>query len=267
MPKNSQESHRFHLVDPSPWPILTGLAALQLVLGFVLYFNYYSVARIVIALALGQIMYYVGSWFVDIIVESTYQGNHTEAVVRGLRYGMALFIVSEVMFFFSFFWAFFHFSLSPSIWIGCVWPPQGVIKINPYAIPLFNTVVLLCSGVFLVYAHSSIVAGEFLHATWGLVFTIIYGLIFISAQFYEYVTLPLSIDDGAYGSAFFLLTGFHGLHVVAGLVMLSASLYRLQHNQLLQEQHLGFEFAAWYWHFVDVVWLFLFIFVYIWGGL
>ena len=199
-------------------------------------------------------------WFSDIIIESTFEGNHTIKVQQGVRFGMCLFIVSEIMFFFSFFWSFFHCSLSPSIGIGCIWPPVGILTLDPWGLPLWNTIILLSSGVTITYAHKALICGDRYYTT-----IVCYGLIFTLIQAYEYNIAPFSMNDGVFGSLFFILTGFHGLHVLVGSIFLMVCLYRQVSYHFLTNQHVGFECAAWYWHFVDVVWLGLFILVYIWG--
>jgi heme/copper-type cytochrome/quinol oxidase subunit 3 len=205
-------------------------------------------------------------WWRDVVSEATFEGHHTNIVQLGLRYGMILFIVSEVMFFFAFFWAFFASSLTPTIEIGNIWPPKGIVTFNPFEVPLVNTLILLCSGVTVTYAHHSITAGQKLDAFWGLLVTIILAIIFTCFQGFEYVTAVFKISDGIFGSTFFMATGFHGFHVFVGTVFLIVCLVRIYYNHFTVEHHFGFEAAAFYWHFVDVVWLFLYVAVYCWGG-
>jgi len=179
---------------------------------------------------------------------------------------MVLFIVSEIMFFFSFFWAFFHFSLAPSIWIGGVWPPKDFPVLNPWLLPLFNSVILVSSGVSVTWAHRAIVNGNRSDVIIGLIITICWGVLFTGCQYIEYIDAPFSIRDNVYGSIFFLLTGFHGAHVLIGTAFLFVCLIRHINYHFLDTQHIGLEAAIWYWHFVDVVWLFLFCTIYIWGS-
>ena len=183
-----------------------------------------------------------------------------------MGYGMLLFIVSEVMFFFAFFWAFFHSSVNPSIFIGGVWPPAYIVTLDPWKIPLLNTILLLSSGASVTWAHHAIVLGSKYQGCVALIVTIILASIFSGLQGFEYVTAPFSISDGIYGSCFYMLTGFHGFHVIVGTIFLAVGLLRLYLNHFTRQHHFGFEAAAWYWHFVDVVWLFLFITVYWWGS-
>jgi len=188
-------------------------------------------------------------------------------VLKGLALGMILFIVSEIMFFFAFFWSYFYFAFNPSFVLGCVWPPMYLVVLNPFEVPLLNTCLLLTSGASLTWCHHSILFGDKYEAVLSLFFTIFLGVIFTLWQLFEYQTAPFSISDSVYGSIFYLTTGFHGFHVLVGTIFLSVCLYRLYFDHFTKEQHFGFEAAAWYWHFVDVVWLFLYIVFYLWGSL
>jgi cytochrome c oxidase subunit 3 len=205
-------------------------------------------------------------WFRDVISEGTYLGNHTLAVQRGLNMGVALFIVSEALFFLAIFWTFFHSALSPTIELGTQWPPMGIEAINPFELPLLNTVILLSSGVTVTYAHHSLIQGNRSGALWGLIFTIVLAVIFTACQGIEYSVSSFTISDGAYGSCFFFGTGFHGLHVIIGTIFLLVGFWRMLAYHLTENHHLGLESGILYWHFVDVVWLFLYVSVYYWGS-
>jgi len=211
-------------------------------------------------------------WFNDIILEATFEGHHTLRVQSGLRYGIALFIVSEVLFFFAFFWAFFHSSVSPSIFIGNVWPINGISVLSAWGLPLLNTIILLSSGVSVTWAHRAILTDSTstintrLHSLNALFITIIYGVIFLFVQRFEYINAGFTINDGIYGTVFYSTTGLHGLHVLVGTVFLIVCLIRHINYHFTCEHHIGLEAAIWYWHFVDVVWLFLFVSIYWWGG-
>ena len=263
--KYTNELHPFHMVNSSPWPLFTSLSLLNLALSFISYFHFFKGGSYHFLLSLGLVIFYMFRWFADIIIEATYEGCHTTKVQQGIRLGMVLFIVSEVCFFFSFFWAFFHSSLAPSLSIGFVWPPVGIITLDPWGLPLWNTIILLSSGVSITCAHRAILAGERSATINGLIFTILYGIIFIFVQAYEYSVAPFSINDGIFGSLFFMLTGFHGFHILVGTIFLIVCLYRQINYHFTRRHHVGLEASIWYWHFVDVVWLFLFVLVYIWG--
>lgn len=260
----SHQYHPYHLVDPSPWPYIGGCSALFTTIGAVMYFHYNQAW--VALLGLTALVFTMIVWWRDVIRESTFQGHHTLIVKQGLKYGMILFIVSEVCFFFSFFWAFFHSSLAPAIEIGAVWPPKGIDVLNPFSVPLLNTAVLLSSGATVTWAHHGIISGKRKEAIIGLTLTVLLGLLFTSLQAMEYYEAPFAISDSVYGSTFFVATGFHGLHVIIGTTFLMVCLIRLIAYQLTQHHHFGFEASAWYWHFVDVVWLFLYVCIYWWGS-
>ena len=205
-------------------------------------------------------------WFRDIISEGTYLGNHTLAVQRGLNIGVALFIVSEALFFLAIFWTFFHSALSPTVELGAQWPPMGIEAIDPFELPLLNTVILLSSGVTVTYAHHSLIQGNRSGSLYGLVFTIILAGIFTMFQGIEYSVSSFTISDGSFGSCFYFGTGFHGLHVIIGTAFLAVGFWRMLAYHLTENHHLGLESGILYWHFVDVVWLFLYLSVYYWGS-
>jgi cytochrome c oxidase subunit 3 len=261
------QRHPFHLVDPSPWPFLASFSALTTTTGFVMYMHCYSGGLYLFIIGFFSIVNVSFFWWRDVIRESTFQGHHTKAVQSGLRWGMILFIVSEIMFFFAFFWAFFASSLSPSLEIGGIWPPPGIDILNPWEIPLLNTAILLLSGVTCTWSHNAIVLGNRQSAFVSLALTIFLGATFTFLQIFEYLDANFTISDSIYGSVFFLATGFHGFHVLIGSTFLLVCLLRLFNYHFTTQHHFGFEAAAWYWHFVDVVWLFLFVSIYWWGGL
>lgn len=266
MATSKKIAHPYHLVDPSPWPLMGSIGALVTTMGAVMYMHSYIGGEIIFPLGLFIILLTMYVWWRDIIREATYQGLHTQAVQKGLRYGMILFIISEVFFFLAFFWAFFHSSLAPSVELGAVWPPKGIEALNPWEVPLLNTVILLSSGASITWAHHSIVAGDRKGSIYALIITIVLAITFTILQGYEYYEAPFTIADGIYGSTFFMATGFHGFHVIVGTIFISVCLVRLIQYHFTRHHHFGFEAAAWYWHFVDVVWLFLFISIYWWGS-
>ena len=264
--KYLKTKHSFHLVDPSPWPLVASLGALMMTTGGVLYMHKFYGGGQLLLTGFFIILYVMYTWWRDIVREATYEEQHTFAVQRGLRLGMILFIVSEIMFFFAFFWAFFHSSLAPTFAIGGVWPPQAIDTIQTSGIPLTNTFFLLSSGATVTWAHHAIIVRAKKQALVGLILTLILAILFTGLQGLEYYEAPFSISDSVYGSCFYMATGFHGFHVFVGTISLLVSFIRIIFNHFTNTHHFGFESAAWYWHFVDVVWLFLFITVYWWGG-
>jgi len=263
--KNCQR-HPFHLVDPSPWPLVASFSAFFFTFGMTMYMHGYTGGGFLTFTGLISVIYVFYTWLRDIVREATYEGQHTKQVQAGLKNGMLLFIISEVMFFFAFFWAFFHSALAPVPEIGSVWPPQGIDTINAWGIPLLNTVILLTSGATITWAHHAIIFGDRKNAILSLFITIALAVFFTFLQAFEYIEASFSISDSVYGSTFFLATGFHGFHVIIGTIFIAVTTIRLIRHHFTREHHFGFEAAAWYWHFVDVVWLFLFVTIYWWGG-
>ena len=253
----------FHLVEIRPWPIIGSIGALFLTRGTANWFHTKNYTLITIGLAI--VIITIIQWWRDVTREGTIQGFHTIATARGLRLGIILFIVSEICFFFAFFWRFFHRRLAPTIEIGNIWPPVGVNPLSPWGVPLLNTVVLLSSGVSITWSHHSLLANKYQEAKFRLFITVILGFYFTMLQIIEYIETRFSLRDRVYGTTFFVATGFHGLHVIIGSTFLIVCYIRHLLNHFTQSHHLGFEAAAWYWHFVDVVWLFLFISIYWWG--
>nr|YP_010868510.1 cytochrome c oxidase subunit III [Apatetica glabra]WGU20043.1 cytochrome c oxidase subunit 3 [Apatetica glabra] len=261
---STHKNHPFHLVDMSPWPLLGALSAMITMIGLIKWFHFFNHNLFLLGFIITSLIMY--QWWRDITREGTFLGLHTYSVTMGLRWGMILFITSEVFFFISFFWSFFHSSLSPSIELGMMWPPKGIEPFNPIQIPLLNTLILLTSGLTVTWAHHSLMENDFNQTTQGLTLTVMLGIYFSILQAYEYIEAPFSISDSVYGSCFFLTTGFHGIHVIIGTTFLLVCLIRHLNNHFSSIHHFGFEAAAWYWHFVDVVWLFLYISIYWWGS-
>nr|APX40465.1 cytochrome c oxidase subunit 3 [Cryptocephalus pominorum] len=257
------KNHPFHLVDYSPWPIISALGTLTMMTGLIQWFHQSNYNLLLIGLL--TISMVSIQWWRDITRESTFQGQHTMKVSMGMRWGMILFITSEILFFLSFFWSFFHNSLAPSIELGLNWPPKSIQAFNPLEIPLLNTLILLTSGLTVTWAHHSLMENNYNKAMQGLILTVTLGIYFTMLQGFEYIQAPFTISDSVYGSSFFVATGFHGLHVIIGTTFLTVCLIRLFLNHFSNIHHFGFEAAAWYWHFVDVVWLFLYISIYWWG--
>jgi len=260
------QAHPYHMVSPSPWPILTSANLWTLTASAALTMHMFSNLSNIFFISLFIVMYSFALWFRDVIAEATYSGNHTLAVQKGINIGVALFIVSEVFFFLAIFWAFFHSGISPDVEIGSQWPPLGIQAINPFELPLLNTIILLSSGVTVTYAHHSLIEGNRAGTLYGLLYTIILASIFTFFQGVEYTVSSFTISDGIFGSCFYFGTGFHGLHVIIGTIFILVGLWRVLAYHLTDNHHLGLEAGILYWHFVDIVWIFLYVFIYYWGS-
>lgn len=288
-------NHDYHIIDPSPWPLLGSVGALIMGVGGVALMRFLNLQNQrdgaptesaefmlfglnlagpwIFIIGLIVVLYTMFAWWSDVIKES-HAGNHTKVVQIHLRYGMLLFIASEVMFFVAWFWAYFDASLFAGevaqfervAHTGGHWPPQGIEILDPMHLPLFNTIILLLSGTTVTWAHHSLVHGERSMLKWMLALTVVLGILFSYVQFYEYAHAPFAFSGSVYGATFFMATGFHGFHVLVGTIFLIVCLLRAMSGHFKPEKHFGFEAAAWYWHFVDVVWLFLFFAIYIWGS-
>jgi cytochrome c oxidase subunit III len=265
-------NHDYHILEPDIWPLVGSMSALTFTSGMVLGFYpdlFGAASSFVMWAGLAGLIATFFMWFKNIVVEAE-RGDHTPVVQLHMRYGMILFIASEVMFFVGWFWAWFDFSLFPSTLtdvIGGVWPPAAIEEVlDPFALPLLNTLILLCSGTTVTWAHHSLIHGDRQGLKQGLWATIVLGALFSMIQAYEYAVAPFAFGGNTYSSAFYMATGFHGFHVLVGTIFLAVCLYRTYLGHFTSRQHFGFEAAAWYWHFVDVVWLFLFVVIYVWGG-
>jgi len=282
--------HDYHILAPSPWPLLTSLSALATAVGLVFWLHETMSAWLFGAGIVGLFASVI-AWWVDVVDEAEHKGDHTPVVQTHHRIGMMLFIASEVMFFVAWFWAFFDASLFPNQLqailgdvplakaglgqikqyvradaLGGIWPPQGIEVFNAWRLPLLNTLILLLSGCTLTYSHHALIHNDRKGFMWGLGITIAWGFIFSCLQLLEYVEAPFAFKESIYGATFFLATGFHGFHVIMGTVFLLVCFIRGAKGHFKPNHHFGFEAAAWYWHFVDVVWLFLFLAIYIWGN-
>jgi len=292
---SSDAKHDYHLVDPSPWPAVGSVFAFAMFVGAVLWmhkgydrFGVLSGTPYIFGIGLAGVLYTMASWWRDVIRESVEFGNHTPVVKLHLRYGMLLFIASEVMFFVAWFWAFFNASIFHADAGVATWPPAGIVTLDPWHFPLLNTLILLTSGTTVTWAHHAIQTGDRKGAVQGLFITVLLGMSFTAIQAYEYAHAPFTFGfnnlalgpftdpvhvslanpgnlQAIYGSTFFMATGFHGFHVIIGTIFLIVCLFRAMAGQFTPTRHFGFEAAAWYWHFVDVVWLFLFACIYVWG--
>lgn len=252
------------MVNISPWPLIGASRAFIVATGLLVWFKRGRLGLLSVGLL--RLVLSRLQWWRDVTRESTIQGLHTLAVQARIKWGILLFIISEVIFFFSFFWSFFHHRLSPGWELGLVWPPAGVHPCDPFEIPLLGTLILLSSGGFCTWTHHSLLEGNLSEAKISLLVTVLLGALFSIAQLGEYAEASFTMADSVYGSTFFVITGFHGLHVIIGTIFLVVSLSRIRAGHFNPGHHFGFEAAAWYWHFVDVVWLFLYTFLYWWGS-
>jgi len=263
-----EKHHDYHILHPSLWPFMGAVSAFIMLFGAVLLFHGHGPWMALIGVV--GVAYVMFAWWSDVIHEAN-TGDHTPVVRIGLRFGFILFITSEVMFFGAWFWAFFKNALYPmgpqSPLVDGVWPPAGIETFNPWHLPLINTLILLCSGAAATWAHHALVHENNRKDMFnGLVIAIILGLLFTTFQAYEYSHAAFGFSGNIYGATFFMATGFHGAHVIIGTIFLFVCLMRVKAGQFTPDRHIGFEAAAWYWHFVDVVWLFLFGVIYIWGS-
>lgn len=272
MTNSKHQNHPYHLVNPSPWPALSAFSLLAVTMGGVMFMHHKTGGLAVLAVGLALLVFFAFSWWRDTIREGRTDGDnaHSFEVKKGLRFGMVLFIVSEIMFFAAFFWAFFSVSTLPKLPLADMWqiadgtwPPAGIKPFDPFHLPLLNTLILLLSGTTVTWAHHALIHKDQKTTVLALALTVFLGLAFTSLQAYEYTHAAFGFKDGIYASTFFMATGFHGFHVIIGTIFLAVCLMRAKNGSLSPEHHLGFEFAAWYWHFVDAVWLFLFVFVYL----
>lgn len=265
-----EKNHDYHILNPSIWPFVGSVGAFIMLFGAVKLMH--GTGPWMFLIGLVAVLYTMFAWWSEVVSESRV-GDHTPVVRIGLRYGFILFITSEVMFFVAWFWSFFKHAIYPmdpagmSPIVDGVWPPAGIETFDPWHLPLINTLILLCSGAAATWAHHALVhENNRTDMRNGLILAIALGAIFTVFQVYEYGHAAFGFAGNIYGANFFMATGFHGAHVVIGTIFLFICLLRLMKGDFTPEKHIGFEAAAWYWHFVDVVWLFLFAAVYIWGG-
>jgi len=264
------KNHDYHILPPAITPLMGAMSALVMAVGAVSWMHPDSMPAhggIIFILGVLGVLATMFMWWSDVVREA-HAGDHTPVVQLHLRYGMILFIASEVMFFVGWFWAYFDFALFPSALppIDGLFPSKGIEVLNAFELPLLNTLILLCSGTTITWAHHSLIHGDRDGLKKGLWATILLGALFTCIQAYEYAHAPFAFGTTPYGSAFYMATGFHGFHVLVGTIFLIVCQIRAYKGHFTPRQHFGFEAAAWYWHFVDVVWLFLFLAIYVWGG-
>ncbi|WMS43867.1 cytochrome c oxidase subunit 3 [Acuticoccus sp. MNP-M23] len=284
MASGSKPNHDYHILEPSPWPLVGSVGALVMAVGAValMRWNKGDVLMVagtdiggwgIFAVGLAIVLGTMAGWWADTVKESLH-GDHTPIVKLHLRYGMILFIASEVMFFVAWFWAYFDVALFPDELrfplrveeTGGMWPPVSIETFDPWHLPLFNTMILLLSGTTVTWAHHALLENDKEGLRLGLLCTVALGALFSLVQIFEYTHAAFAFDGNIYGATFFMATGFHGFHVFVGTIFLAICLWRASKNHFTPQRHFGFEAAAWYWHFVDVVWLFLFLAIYVWGA-
>lgn len=271
---SEHKGHPYHLVNPSPWPMTAAFILLVVAIGGALYMHHKPHAGLILGAGVLMTLGVMYVWWRDVIREGLFEKAHNSVVQRGLRFGMLLFIVSEVMFFVAFFWSFIGSALEPlvpmeGVWRSTetgVWPPDHIKTFDAWDLPLMNTLILLLSGTTVTWAHHALLHKQTKQVITGLWLTVLLGVTFTCLQAIEYSHAAFGFKDGIYSSAFYMATGFHGFHVIVGTIFLAVNLIRAYRGTLTPSGHLGFEFAAWYWHFVDVVWLFLFVCIYWWGS-
>ncbi|MDQ2065823.1 cytochrome c oxidase subunit 3 [Xinfangfangia sp. CPCC 101601] len=271
-----EKNHDYHVLPPSIWPFLGALGGFIMLFGAVLWTSpqvpsdsFWSQPWLFM-MGVALVLYVMFGWWSDVTREGNNGVDHTPVVGIGLRYGMLLFITSEVMFFVAWFWAFFKQRMYPmgpeSPMVDGVYPPVGIETFDPWHLPFINTLILLLSGCAVTWAHHALVhENNRKDLITGLSIAVALGVIFTGLQAYEYSHAAFDFAGSMYAGAFYMATGFHGAHVIIGTVFLAVCLIRAIKGDFTQKNHLGFEAAAWYWHFVDVVWLFLFFAVYVWG--
>jgi len=266
MAGDTARKHPYHMVPPSQWPAVATFSAVVIAVGALWYMK--GGPNDLLLLGIATLLYTFCGWWHDIVVESRNGVDHTDVVRRGLRMGMVMFIASEVMFFFAFFWAYFNATVPfLSATAHAVWPPEGVVPLDTWDIPFINTCILLTSGATVTFAHHALRRGNQTWTAHWLLATIALGITFSGFQAFEYIHATFPFTGGIYSSTFYLATGFHGFHVLVGTCFLIVCWLRARAGHFTAKVHVGFEAAAWYWHFVDVVWLFLFACVYWWGSL
>ena len=254
----------FYLVNFSPWPLLVRINIIIFIINFIYFLYFLSLFMFILRFIC--LFFSTAQWWRDEIEEGLFLGLHVKPIVREIKWGIILFIVSEIYFFFAFFWRFFHNKLRPSMDLGCFLPPYGIESMNPYTIPFLNTLILLRSGVFVSWAHYSLNNKIKYMCIISFILGIILGVYFLTLQLIEYYLRLFSLSDRFLGRIFFVTTGFHGFHVLVGVLFIVTALMRVIKFHFSSEHFLGLELSIWYWHFVDVIWLFLYIWFYWWNN-
>lgn len=255
----------FFLLTPSPWPLFSSFAVFLMLTGFAAYLNYYISGLFCFFLGVFFVILAFVFWCRDLIRELTFLGRSSLLVESNIRWAFWFFIVSEALLFFSFFWAFFHSAFEPVVQIGAVWPPMESIQMNSLGIPIVNTIFLLASGAALTWAQYGIIGGQAREVKLGFAVLFAYAVFFMMSQWHEYVVAFHQVNDSVFGSTMYILTMFHGLHVLIGSIFLFICFIRFLLGHFKTVSYLALTLAAWYWHFVDVVWVLVFLWIYLWG--
>nr|YP_009922230.1 Cox3 [Metschnikowia santaceciliae]QMS50712.1 Cox3 [Metschnikowia lochheadii]QMS50827.1 Cox3 [Metschnikowia santaceciliae] len=258
--------HPFHLVSPSPWPLYTSFALMNLALSMGLTAHNYMSNNLYMMFNIMSVMYVLTLWFKDVMAESTYLGDHTKAVKTGLTQGFYLFVVSEILIFASLFWAYLHSSLNPTMEIGMAWPPAGIEAMSPSELPLLNTIILLASGVTITMGHHALINSNRKDTLYGFIFTTLLMMMFVIFQYLEYMYSPFTMTDGVYGSTFYSLTGVHGFHMGSTMTMLTVCSWRIYNYDFTNNSHVFAEMTVMYLHVLDMLWLFMYMMCYWWGS-
>lgn len=255
----------FFLLTPSPWPIFSSFAVFLMLAGFAAYVNYYVGGLFCFLTGVLFVILAFFFWCRDLIREMTFLTRSSLLIETNLRWGFWFFIVSEALLFFSFFWAFFHSALEPVIQIGAVWPPLESIQMNGLGIPVINTVFLLASGAALTWVQYGVIGGQYRDVMFGFIVLFTYAIYFLISQWHEYIVAFHQVNDSVFGSTMYILTMFHGFHVLVGSLFLFICMIRFTLGHFKPVSYLALTLAAWYWHFVDVVWVLVFLWIYLWG--
>nr|YP_009935111.1 Cox3 [Metschnikowia kipukae]QNS22953.1 Cox3 [Metschnikowia kipukae] len=258
--------HPFHLVSPSPWPLYTSFALMNLALSMGLTAHNYMNNNFYMLFNMFSVLYVLTLWFKDVVAESTYLGDHTKAVKTGLTQGFYLFVVSEMLMFSSLFWAYLHSSLNPTMEMGMAWPPAGMEAISPSELPLLNTIMLLASGVTITMGHHALMNSNRKDTLYGFIFTTLLMALFVMLQGLEYMFSSFTMSDGVYGSTFFSLTGTHGVHMIMLFIMLAVCSWRVYNYDFTNNSHVFAEATVLYLHVLDMLWLFMYMMCYWWGS-
>jgi len=257
-----EKAHGYHFIHVSPWPISVAWGIFAVLIEFVAKLHEHQRSNMMFFVVIGIFFFFVARWLIDVSIEGSFEGKHTTVVQELLKNGFILFIISEVMFFGALFGSYIYLATHPTIWISCQWPPTNLFDIDPMGLPLANAFLLVASGMWGELTHDALHLGLAGLASHYIIILLNLGAIFLAVQFYEYNNAPFNIDDGIVGSLFYFITGFHGIHVCIGLIFIFVQYLRITSGLITRKHHLGFDFAIWYWHFVDIIWIIVWYLLY-----